>query len=240
MASGGWRSENGVSNGFNSSVLNCSGLGLCTRGLGKKHLQYLTSDLLKGDAAADTDDLTITKNMDIATVSRIIRADSLHLDICLILHIALVRLNQAKGAPAMINVDVVIKVQAVAAIHDEACDVAQTVAAIRVERKSVLAGWHEDLASSFEAFTVKPDLFDALESRPVLHRVGKDLVQETTSHHMSSSITSTFDKLRNTSLDEVSMALPAFTMRTWVLNRYIADCVESGLLPARIDAEDAD
>ncbi|TGO07672.1 hypothetical protein BTUL_0255g00030 [Botrytis tulipae] len=172
------------------------GLGLRTRQLGEKHLQYLASDLLEGDVTTDTNDLTITKHMNITTV------------------------------------------QAIAAVHDEASDVTQTVAAIRVERERVFARWHKDLASSFEAFTVKPDLFDALESRSVLHRVGENLVQKTTTHHMSSSIANALNELFDASLDEVSVALPAFTVRAWVLDRYITDCVKGCLLSACTDAED--
>lgn len=140
----------------------------------------------------------------------------------------------------MIDVDMVIKVQAIAAVHDEACDMTQTVAAVRVERKGVLARGHKDLASSFEAFTVKPDLLDALERRPVLDRVGEDLVQETTAHHVSRTITGALDELLDASLDEVRVTLPVFAVRTWVLDGYIADCMESGLLSIRTDAEDAD
>lgn len=57
---------------------------------------------------------------------------------------------------------------------------------------------------------------------------------------MSRTITGALNELFNASLDEVRVALPVLTVGAWVLDDYIAGCVEGRLLSVCTDAEDAD
>ncbi|KAI6776044.1 hypothetical protein HG530_002802 [Fusarium avenaceum] len=108
----------------------------------------------------------------------------------------------------MVNVDVLRKVQAIAAVHDEASKMAKTVAAEGVHREVVLVRRQKYSGCTFEAVAVEVDLLDALIDRAVL------------------TVANTGIKVGDASLDEVEPAAPILV---GFLNDHVVDRGYEGL-----------
>lgn len=174
--------------------------------------------------------------MDMPRVGRIVSPGCLHLDIRLVANIGQEGLGKSHVTPSVVDVDTVDQVYAVVRVHDKTSEMTEAVTAKWIKGILLVTRWYADPGSCLQTLAIEKTPPAGLECRSTLNRGRKQFVSHSTMHLLRGAGLNTLLELRDTSLDEIEMALPVLLVDLGLVELDIAFGMVRRPPPGHIDA----